>query len=139
MTVASTPSGPPPALRHRYPAAPHPHRDGYMTYTGGFGTDGVTTKGGDVTLTLTEGKNIVKISKDGADTYQVITVKKAGVVITNKTDPTRDILPGDTVTVQLTGVYHPANTMANLGYSLFAYASPYTDPARRASRYRHRR
>ena len=97
-----------------------------MTYTGGFGTDGVTTKGGDVTLTLTEGKNIVKISKDGADTYQVITVKKAGVVITNKTDPTRDILPGDTVTVQLTGVYHPANTMANL-YSLYAYVS-YTDP-----------
>lgn len=39
----------------------------------------MTTKGGDVTLTLTEGKNIVKISKDGADTYQVITVKKAGV------------------------------------------------------------
>ena len=97
-----------------------------MTYTGGFGTDGVTTKGGDVTLTLTEGKNIVKISKDGADTYQVITVKKAGVVITNKTDPTRDILPGDTVTVQLTGVYHPANTMANL-YCLYAYVS-YTDP-----------
>ena len=97
-----------------------------MTYTGGFGTDGVTTKGGDVTLTLTEGKNIVKISKDGADTYQVITVKKAGVVITNKTDPTRDIQPGDTVTVQLTGVYHPANTMANL-YSLYAYVS-YTDP-----------
>ena len=97
-----------------------------MTYTGGFGTDGVTTKGGDVTLTLTEGKNIVKISKDGADTYQVITAKKAGVVITNKTDPTRDILPGDTVTVQLTGVYHPANTMANL-YNLYAYAS-YTDP-----------
>ena len=28
-----------------------------MTYTGGFGTDGVTTKGGDVTLTLTEGQN----------------------------------------------------------------------------------
>ena len=97
-----------------------------MTYTGGFGTDGVTTKGGDVTLTLTEGKNIVKISKDGADTYQVITAKKAGVVITNKTDPTRDILPGDTVTVQLTGVYHPANTMANL-YCLYAYVS-YTDP-----------
>ena len=97
-----------------------------MTYTGGFGTDGVTTKGGDVTLTLTEGKNIVKISKDGADTYQVITVKKAGVVITNKTDPTRDILPGDTVTVQFTGVYHPANTMANL-YNLYAYVS-YTDP-----------
>ncbi len=102
-----------------------------MTYTGGFGTDGVTTKGGDVTLTLTEGKNIVKISKDGADTYQVITVKKAGVVITNKTDPTRDILPGDTVTVQLTGVYHPANTMANL-YSLFAYVS-YTDPGSSAT------
>ena len=97
-----------------------------MTYTGGFGTDGVTTKGGDVTLTLTEGKNIVKISKGGADTYQVITAKKAGVVITNKTDPTRDILPGDTVTVQLTGVYHPANTMANL-YCLYAYVS-YTDP-----------
>ena len=97
-----------------------------MTYTGGFGTDGVTVEGNSVTLTLTEGKNIVKISEDGADTYQVITVKKAGVVITNKTDPTRDILPGDTVTVQLTGVYHPANSMANL-YNLYAYVS-YTDP-----------
>ena len=58
-------------------------------------------------------------------------MKKAGVVITNKTDPTRDILPGDTVTVQLTGVYHPANTMANL-YSLFAYVS-YTDPGSSAT------
>lgn len=97
-----------------------------MTYTGGFGSDGVTVDGEKVTLTLTEGKNIVRISKDGADTYQVVTVKKAGVVITNKTDPSREILPGDTVTVQLTGVYHPANTMTNL-YNLYAYIS-YTDP-----------
>ena len=34
-----------------------------MTYTGGFGTDGVTTKGGDVTLTLTEAKTSSKSAR----------------------------------------------------------------------------
>ena len=100
--------------------------DTAMTYTGGFGTDGVAVDGSRITLTLTEGKNIVRISKGGADTYQVITVKKAGAVIENKTNPGGEILPGDTVSVRLTGVYHPANWMANL-QSLYAFVS-YTDP-----------
>ena len=71
--------------------------DTAMTYTGGFGTEGVAVDGSRITLTLTEGKNIVRIRKDGADTYQVITVKKAGAVIENKTNPGGEILPGDTL------------------------------------------
>ena len=98
-----------------------------MTYSGGFTSTGVSTDAdGKVTLTLTEGKNIVKISKDGADTYQVVTAKKAGLVLTNLTHEGEDFQPGDTVKVQLTGVYSPANYMANLQslYTQVVYKEP---------------
>lgn len=98
-----------------------------MTYSGGFTSTGVSTAAdGKVTLTLTEGKNIVKISKDGADTYQVVTAKKAGLVLTNLTHEGEDFQPGDTVKVQLTGVYSPANYMANLQslYTQVVYKEP---------------
>lgn len=98
-----------------------------MTYSGGFTSTGVSTDAdGKVTLTLTEGKNIVKISKDGADTYQVVTAKKAGLVLTNMTHEGEDFQPGDTVKVQLTGVYSPANYMANLQslYTQVVYKEP---------------
>ena len=99
-----------------------------MTYSGGFTSTGVSTAAdGKVTLTLTEGKNIVKISKDGADTYQVVTAKKAGLVLTNLTHEGEDFQPGDTVKVQLTGVYSPANYMANLQslYTQVVYKEPF--------------
>ena len=98
-----------------------------MTYSGGFTSTGVSTAAdGKVTLTLTEGKNIVKISKDGADTYQVVAAKKAGLVLTNMTHAGEDPQPGDTVKVQLTGVYSPANYMANLQnlYTQVVYKEP---------------
>lgn len=98
-----------------------------MTYSGGFTSTGVSTAAdGKVTLTLTEGKNIVKISKDGADTYQVVTAKKAGLVLTNLTHAGEDPQPGDTVKVQLTGIYSPANYMANLQnlYTQVVYKEP---------------
>lgn len=98
-----------------------------MTYSGGFTSTGVSTAAdGKVTLTLTEGKNIVKISKDGADTYQVVTAKKAGLVLTNLTHAGEDFQPGDTVKVQLTGIYSPANYMVNLQnlYTQVVYKEP---------------
>ena len=99
-----------------------------MTYSGGFTSTGVSTAAdGKVTLTLTEGKNIVKISKDGADTYQVVTAKKANVTFTNVTSAGQPIHPGDTVKIQLTGVYSPVNYMTNLYY--FYTCISYVDPA----------
>lgn len=105
-----------------------------MTYSGGFTSTGVSTAAdGKVTLTLTEGKNIVKISKDGADTYQVVTAKKAGLVLTNLTHEGEDFQPGDTVKVQLTGIYSPANYMVNL-QSLFTRVW-YTEPVKSSTVY----
>ena len=105
-----------------------------MTYSGGFTSTGVSTAAdGKVTLTLTEGKNIVKISKDGADTYQVVTAKKAGLVLTNLTHEGEDFQPGDTVKVQLTGIYSPANYMVNL-QSLFTRVW-YTAPVKSSTVY----
>ena len=105
-----------------------------MTYSGGFTSTGVSTAAdGKVTLTLTEGKNIVKISKDGADTYQVVTAKKAGLVLTNLTHEGEDFQPGDTVKVQLTGIYSPANYMVNL-QSLFTRVW-YTGPVKSSTVY----
>ena len=99
-----------------------------MTYSGGFTSAGVSTAAdGKVTLTLTAGKNIVKISKDGADTYQVITAKEANVTFTNVTHEGQLIQPGDTVKVLLTDVYSPVNYMANL-YCFYTCIS-YVDPA----------
>ena len=99
-----------------------------MTYSGSFGTTGVSVAdNGKVTLTLTAGKNIVRISKDGADTYQVITAKEANVTFTNVTSEGQPIQPGDTVKIQLTDVYSPVNYMANL-YCFYTCIS-YVDPA----------
>lgn len=99
-----------------------------MTYSGSFGTTGVSVADdGKVTLTLTAGKNIVRISKDGADTYQVITAKEANVTFTNVTSEGQPIQPGDTVKIQLTDVYSPVNYMANL-YCFYTCIS-YVDPA----------
>lgn len=98
-----------------------------MTYSGGFSSTGVLAgTDGSFTLTLPAGKNIVKVSKDGADSYQVITVKEAGIVFTNKTHEGDPIRPGDTVEIQLTDVYSPVNYMANL-YNFYTVVS-YTIP-----------
>lgn len=98
-----------------------------MTYSGGFSSTGVSAGAdGSFTLTLPAGKNIVKVSKDGADSYQVITVKEAGVVFTNKTHEGDPIRPGDTVEIRLTDVYSPVNYMANLYnfYTVVSYTTP---------------
>lgn len=99
--------------------------DTAMTYAGGF-TAATSNDDGSVTVTLTKGKNIVKVSDGSGSSYQVITAKPAQVEITNLTTPGGDILPGDQVQVKLNGVYHPANSMGYL-YSLYCQVA-YTLP-----------
>jgi hypothetical protein len=89
-----------------------------MGYSGGFSTAGVTTgaASGSVTLNLTEGKNIVRVTdSSGHASYQVVTVKRADdPVISNVSNPGLPIQPGDTVQVALRSVYAPANYMGYL-------------------------
>lgn len=98
-----------------------------MTYSSEFSTDGVTVnEDGTVTLTFTEGKNIVKVTKNGQDTYQVVTAKPAETTINNLTNPGMPIQPGDQVEVVLDQVYNPVNQTAYL-YNFYCQIS-YTDP-----------
>lgn len=85
------------------------------SYTG-FSTEGVTANGdGSYTLHLTQGRNIVCLTgADGKSVYQVMTAKPChrdimvgGEVVTN-------VKPGDAVTVQYSGLYHPANKLAGI-------------------------
>lgn len=63
-----------------------------------------------VTVPLVQGRNIVKLEKDGKAEYQIITAKQMSVTV-NSGDP---VHPGDELTVSLNGLYHPANKLAGL-------------------------
>ena len=65
---------------------------------------------GSVTVPLTEGRNIVKLEKDGKAEYQVITAKQVTVTINNG----ESVHPGDTVSVVFDTLYHPANKLAGV-------------------------
>ena len=80
-----------------------------MTFSGFTGA-GVTTEGGAVTVPLKEGRNIVKLEKDGKAEYQVITAKQLTVTI-NDGNPVK---PGDTVSIKFSTVYHPINKLAGV-------------------------
>lgn len=99
-----------------------------MTYDGGFSSTGVTHgENGSITLALTEGKNIVKVSKDDQDTYQVLTVKQIDAPeITNTSNPGNPIEPGDTVEIVLPEAYNPVNQTAYL-YNFYCQVT-YTLP-----------
>ena len=71
---------------------------------------------GSYTVPLTEGRNIVKITKDGKAEYQVITAKAVSITVNNG----EAVQPGDKVTVKFDTVYHPVNKLAGL-YNFSAY------------------
>ena len=83
-----------------------------MTFSGNFGTEGVSENSGTYTLTLPEGRNIVRIAKGSDVTYQVITARKVAATITNQTDPGAPFEPGDQVRVVFDTLYHPVNKLA---------------------------
>lgn len=90
--------------------------DSAMTFSGGFDDTGVTVNPDQsVTLSMTEGRNIVKVMKGGASSYQVVTVKRQSApAVTNLTTPGAPIQPGNQVQVVLDAVYLPANRMVGL-------------------------
>ena len=85
------------------------------SYTG-FSSEGVTANNdGSYTIRLTEGRNIVCLTDaDGKSIYQVITAKPCHRDIIVGGNVVSGVMPGDAVTVQYSGLYHPANKMAGI-------------------------
>ncbi|MDD6189181.1 MAG: bacterial Ig-like domain-containing protein [Clostridiales bacterium] len=77
---------------------------------------------GSVTVPLTEGRNIVKLEKEGKAEYQVITAKKISYTI-NDGQP---ITAGSEISIVFDKIYHPANKLAGIYNSNagIAYTTP---------------
>ena len=90
------------------------------SYTG-FTNDGVTANSdGSYTVRLTEGRNIVCLTgADGKSVYQVMTAKPCHreILVNGSLLDSEDkasVQPGDEVTVQYSGLFHPANKLAGI-------------------------
>ena len=85
------------------------------SYTG-FSAEGVTANAdGSYTVCLTEGRNIVCLTDAaGNSVYQVITAKPCHRDIKVGDSIVTSVKPGDEVTVQYSGLYHPANKLAGI-------------------------
>ena len=85
------------------------------SYTG-FSAEGVTANAdGSYTLRLTEGRNIVCLTDAaGKSVYQVMTAKPCHRDILVGENTVTSVKPGDAVTVQYSGLYHPANKLAGI-------------------------
>ncbi len=101
-----------------------------MTYSGGFVTTGVTTAAdGTVTITgLPTGRSIVKVTKNGLSTYQVITARKVSYELQDKdgkalTEEAKAALkPGDSFTIQFSNLISPKEKLSgayNFNFSLY--------------------
>ena len=86
-----------------------------VSYTG-FSEDGVTKNAdGSYTLRLTQGRNIVCLTNAaGQSVYQVMTAKPCSRDILVDGKSVTSVKPGDNVTVQYTGLYHPAGKLAGI-------------------------
>lgn len=91
-----------------------------LTYTTGFVTTGVTTaEDGTVTITgLQTGRNIVKVTKNGLSTYQVITARKVSYELQNKDgkaltqEELAALKPGDSFTIQFSNLVSPKEKLS---------------------------
>ena len=85
------------------------------SYTG-FSAEGVTKNDDDsYTVHLTMGRNIVCLTDAaGKSTYQVMTVKSCHRDIMVNDEVVTSVKPGDAVTIQYSGLYHPANKLAGI-------------------------
>ena len=101
-----------------------------MTFTGGFTAAGVTTaEDGTVTVSgLTTGRHIIKVTKDGLSTYQVVTARGVSYKFVNAegTELTQEelaaIKPGDSVTIQFSNLISPKEKLSgayNFNFSLY--------------------
>ena len=101
-----------------------------MTYSGGFTANGVTTaEDGTVTVSgLITGCNIIKVTKGGLSTYQVVTARGVSYKFVNAegTELTQEelaaIKPGDSVTIQFSNLVSPKEKLSgayNFNFSLY--------------------
>lgn len=101
-----------------------------MTYSGGFTNTGVTTaEDGTVTVSgLITGRNIIKVTKGGLSTYQVVTARGVSYKFVNAegTELTQEelaaIKPGDSVTIQFSNLISPKEKLSgayNFTFSLY--------------------
>ena len=93
------------------------------SYTG-FSAEGVTKNADDsYTIRLTQGRNIVRLTNaSGQSVYQVMTAKPCHRDIKVGEEVVTSVKPGDAVTVQYSGLYHPANKLAGI-HNFNAFAS----------------
>ena len=101
-----------------------------MTYSGGFTNTGITTaEDGTVTVSgLITGRNIIKVTKGGLSTYQVVTARGVNYKFVNAegTELTQEelaaIKPGDSVTIQFSNLISPKEKLSgayNFNFSLY--------------------
>ena len=101
-----------------------------MTYSGGFTNTGVTTaEDGTVTVSgLITGRNIIKVTKGGLSTYQVVTARGVSYKFVNAegTELTQEelaaIKPGNSVTIQFSNLISPKEKLSgayNFNFSLY--------------------
>lgn len=101
-----------------------------MTYSGGFTNTGVTiAEDGTVTVSgLITGRNIIKVTKGGLSTYQVVTARGVNYKFVNAegTELTQEelaaIKPGDSVTIQFSNLISPKEKLSgayNFNFSLY--------------------
>ena len=91
-----------------------------MTFAGGFTSSGVTTaEDGTVTVSgLTSGRHIIKVTKGGLSTYQVVTARGVSYKLVNAdgselTEAEKAALkPGDTVTIQFSNLISPKEKLS---------------------------
>lgn len=69
------------------------------------------------TVPLKEGRNIVKVEKDGKAEYQIITAKSVNVTVNTG----EEVNPGDMITITFDKLYHPVNKLAGV-YNMEAAA-----------------
>lgn len=90
-----------------------------MTFTGFASV--AANRDGSFTVPLTEGRNIVRLEKDGKAEYQVITAKRVSITVNSG----EAVHPGDALSIVFDRLYHPANKLAGV-YNMSA-AAIYTD------------
>ncbi|RXZ82090.1 DUF4430 domain-containing protein [Paenibacillaceae bacterium] len=92
------------------------HALGTVSYEDGtFSAENVIShQDGSFSVLLTEGRNIVKVERDGLAEYQVMTARPLTVTIENMTRPQEEAGPGDRVKVVFNGLSFPANKLAGI-------------------------
>ncbi len=87
------------------------------TYNG-FGTEGVSydSQTGDYTVQVRFGRQIVQLTNaSGVSEYQVLVGKPVHIeTIAAGREQTGNFQPGDKITVQLSGLFHPANKLSGI-------------------------